>query len=381
MNTKKVFVSGCFDMLHSGHVRFLEQASTYGELHVGIGSDDTIKELKGRYPVNTQEERKYMLSAMKYVKSAFVGRGTGMMDFVEDLKDLRPDVFVVNNDGNTPSKRELCEELGIAYLVLPRTPYENLPARSTTSLRKECQIPYRLDLAGGWLDQPFVSKYAAGPVLTICVEPTIEFNERSGMASSTRRRAIELWQTNIPEGDRQKLGRILFSYENPPGTKEFSGSQDSLGIVLPGLNRLDYQGDYWPAKISSIHDDESLNWLESHIYLMALGPRQHHYQVLDGTNIDAAGADALARAANLCWRAIQSRDVVEFGASVRESFEAQIRMFPRMVSDDIAEAIESSKKDALGWKLSGAGGGGYLILISEKEIPGCARIKIRRGGL
>lgn len=380
-NKKKVFVSGCFDMLHSGHVCFLELAANYGDLYVGIGSDDTIKELKGRYPVNTQQERQYMLSALKYVKSAFVSRGSGIMDFVEDLKEIRPNVFVVNSDGNTPSKRELCEKFGIEYVVLERIPSGNLPARSTTSLRKECQIPYRLDLAGGWLDQPFVSKLTNGPVLTISLEPNIEFNERSGMASSTRRRAIELWQTNIPDGDREKLARILFSYDNPPGTTLFSGSQDSLGIVMPGLNRLDYQGDYWPVKISSVHDDSCLQWLEKHLHLLTLGPRHNGFEVLEETRVSREGAAALSEAADQCWAAIQRRDAKQFGLSVRKSFEAQIRMFPRMAGDEITAAIKPYESSALGWKLSGAGGGGYLVLVSDKEIPGCTRINIRRNGL
>ncbi len=377
---KKVFVSGCFDMLHSGHVCFLEQAAGYGDLHVAIGSDETIKELKGRYPVNTQKEREYMLSALKYVKSAFVSRGSGIMDFVEDLKNLRPEVFVVNNDGNTPAKRELCVKMGIEYIVLERTPLGNLPARSTTSLRKECQIPYRLDLAGGWLDQPFVAKFAGGPVLTISIEPNIEFNERSGMASSTRRRAIELWQTNIPEGDREKLARILFSYDNPPGTTMFSGSQDSLGIVMPGLNRLDYDGEYWPAKVTTISDDTCLDWIEKHLFLLTLGPRQNGFEVLDDTRVSREGAVTLAKAADDCWNAIQKRDAKQFGAAVRQSFEAQISMFPMMASEDIWTALKPYREGALGWKLSGAGGGGYLVLVSEQEIPGCTRLKIRRNG-
>lgn len=377
---KKVFVSGCFDMLHSGHVCFLEQAAGYGDLYVSIGSDKTIKELKGRYPVNTQQERGYMLSALKHVKSAFVSRGSGIMDFVEDLKEIRPNVFVVNSDGNTPAKRELCEKLGIEYIVLERIPSGNLPARSTTSLRKECQIPYRLDLAGGWLDQPFVSKLTGGPVLTISLEPNIEFNERSGMASSTRRRAVELWQTNIPDGDHEKLARILFSYDNPPGTTLFSGSQDSLGIVMPGLNRLDYEGEYWPAKITSVHDEAYLEWLEKHLYLLTLGPRHTGFEVLEDTQISREGAAALAEAADRCWSAIQQRDAKQFGLSVRKSFEAQISMFPRMASEEILAAIKPYENSALGWKLSGAGGGGYLVLVSDEEIPGCARVNIRRNG-
>ena len=377
---KKVFVSGCFDMLHSGHVCFLEQAARYGDLYVGIGSDRTIKELKGRYPVNTQQEREYMLAALKHVKSAFVSRGSGIMDFVDDLKEIRPNVFVVNSDGNTPAKRDLCEKLGIEYVVLARIPSGNLPARSTTTLRKECQIPYRLDLAGGWLDQPFVSKLAGGPVLTISLEPNIEFNERSGMASSTRRRAIELWQTNIPDGDREKLARILFSYDNPPGTTLFSGSQDSLGIVMPGLNRLDYNGDYWPMKITSVHDDGCLNWLEKHLYLLTLGPRHNGFEVLEDTRISAEGAAALAEAADGCWIAIREQNAKQFGLCMRKSFEAQISMFPRMASDEIMAAIKPYENSALGWKLSGAGGGGYLVFVSDREIQGCTRINIRRNG-
>jgi len=375
---KKVFVSGCFDMLHSGHVRFLEEAAAYGELYVGIGSDDTLKELKGRYPVNTQEERKYLVGALKHVKGCFINRGTGIMDFAEELRELRPDVFVVNNDGNTPGKRQLCEQLGITYVVLERLPRENLPARSTSSLRKECLMPYRIDLAGGWLDQPFVAKFGAGPVITISIEPTIEFNERSGMASSSRKRAIELWHTELPTGDREKTAKILFTYENPPGTTRFSGSQDAIGIVFPGLNRLDYEGDYWPARMTSVQEEPILEWLEKHLYLVTLGPRRGDYNVLEDTRITSADAQALGSAADHCWQAIQQRDLKAFGGFVRASFEAQVRMFSRMSDEGVRAAIRAYEDQAVGWKLSGAGGGGYLMLVSDHEISGATKIKIRR---
>jgi len=378
MRKKKVFVSGCFDMLHSGHVRFLEEAAAYGDVHVGIGSDHTVKELKGRYPINTQEERKYMLEALRHVKTCLINKGSGIMDFLEDLDRISPDCFLVNEDGNTPAKMRLCRRLGIRYVVLKRNPRANLPARSTTSLRRECQIPYRIDLAGGWLDQPFVSKHGAGPVLVISVEPTIEFNERSGMASSSRRRAIELWQTDIPGGDREKLARVLFSYENPPGTTEFSGSQDALGIVLPGLNRLDYQGNYWPIKITPVHQEETLRWLEEHLCLIPLGPRQGSFQVLKDKRITPARVRALAAAADQCWEAIRQRKVEELGRQMRASFEAQVSMFPRMANPDVTSAIRQYAPGALGWKLSGAGGGGYLILVSRHNVRGAIKIRIRR---
>jgi cytidyltransferase-like protein len=378
MARKKVFVSGCFDMLHSGHVRFFEEAATYGDVYVGLGSDRTVMELKGRPPLNTETERKYMISALKHVKACYVNSGSGIMDFLGELKRVSPDVFVVNEDGNIPAKSDLCKKLGIRYVVLKRNPFANLPPRSTTSLRRECHIPYRLDLAGGWLDQPFVSKFAAGPVLTICVEPTMEFNERSGMASSSRRRAIELWQTDIPVGDRAKLAKVLFSYENPPGTTEFSGSQDSLGIVFPGLNRFEYRGTYWPSKINSVLDEQTLRWIENHLQLVPLGPRKSGYRVLSGTKITTPRARALADAADACWDAILKRDLKSFGKHFRESFEAQIAMFPNMVNPDVRATIRKYSDKALGWKLSGAGGGGYLVLVTEMELPGTIKIRIRR---
>ena len=378
MPKKKVFVTGCFDLLHSGHVRFLEEAAGLGEVHVGIGSDRTVKELKGRYPVTTQEERQYLLEALRHVKACYINSGSGVMDFLKELRRVSPAVFVVNEDGDTPAKAQLCERLGIEYVVLRRNPREQLPARSTTSLRKECRIPYRLDLAGGWLDQAFVSRHGAGPVLTISVEPTMEFNERSGMASSSRRRAIELWQRNLPGGDREKTARVLFSYENPPGTKEFSGSQDAIGIVYPGLNRLDYRGEYWPNQITTVDDEEILRWIEERLQLVALGPRKSDFRVRKDTRITPARVRALAAAANGCWRTILSRDEKEFGRQVRASFEAQIRMFPRMMDSNVRTAIKQYAGKSLGWKLSGAGGGGYLVLVGQRAIPGAIRLKIRR---
>ena len=379
MGKKKVFVSGCFDMLHSGHVRFLEEAASHGDVYVALGSDQTVLELKGRAPVTTQSERKYMLEALKHVKACLISRGSGLMDFVAELKRVKPDIFLVNEEGNTPAKADLCAQLGIQYVVSKRLPQINLPARSTTSLRKECRIPYRLDLAGGWLDQPYVSKFAAGAVLTISLEPLIEFNERSGMASSSRRRAIELWQTDLPAGDREKLAKMLFAFENPPGTKIFAGSQDSIGIVYPGLNRLDYRGQYWPEKIISVADRKILQWIERHLYLIPLGQRTADFDVLKGKSITAPKVRNLATAADGCWQAIQEMNLPEFGRQMRASFEAQVALFPQMTNDAVKAMIRRYAKKSLGWKLSGAGGGGYLVLVSQQPIPGAIRLTIRRG--
>ena len=146
---KKVFVSGCYDMLHSGHVAFFEEAAKLGDLYVGIGSDKTIQELKARKTINTEDERLYMVKSLKAVKDAWVNSGSGLLDFEKEVRELMPDIFFVNSDGSTPLKAKFCQELGIEYVVSKRIPHGNLPVRSTTALRKECNIPYRIDLAGG----------------------------------------------------------------------------------------------------------------------------------------------------------------------------------------------------------------------------------------
>lgn len=379
MGKKKVFVSGCYDMLHSGHVAFFEEAATHGDLYVGIGSDKTVHELKARKTIHTEDERLYMVRALKSVKEAWVNSGSGVLDFVEDMKRLQPDIFFVNSDGHTPAKEQLCRELGIQYIVSRRIPHGGLPVRSTTALRKECLIPYRLDLAGGWLDQPYVSKYSSGAVLTISIEPDYEFNDRSGMSTSSRKKAIELWQTDIPEGDKEKLARTLFCFENPPGTKYVSGSQDSLGIVLPGLNRLYYNGDYWPESIESITDRELLGWIEERLWLVPLSPRHAEYDVLANTRINEADAKRLSQAAEVCWQALKAKDVIAWGRAASDSFEAQVAMFPNMIVPEVLTTLESYKSSVLGWKISGAGGGGYLVLVSEQPIEKAIQIRIRKG--
>lgn len=376
--TKKVFVSGCYDMLHSGHVAFFEEAASYGDLYVGIGSDRTISDLKARKTINSDAERLYMVKALKVVKDAWINRGSGLLDFLTELKELQPDIFFVNSDGHTPDKESLCKELGIEYVVSKRIPHGNLPVRSTTALRQECRIPYRIDLAGGWLDQPYVSCHYPGSVLTICIEPDYEFNDRSGMSTSSRKKAVELWQTDIPDGDKEKLARTLFCFENPPGSKYISGSQDSLGICMPGLNNLYYDGDYWPSKLSSNNESELLDWLENYIWMIPLYPRDGSYDVLENRAIDEAGARRLSDAAARCWAGLLAKDGRLVGQAMTESFEAQIAMFPNMVTEGVMEQIAQYRDQVLGYKLSGAGGGGYLILFSEKPVANAIQIRIRR---
>ena len=167
---KKVFVSGCFDIIHSGHVQFFATAATFGEVYVSLASEKTICDLKGRLPMMTNEERIFFVKSIRYVKDAFISQGEGHLNFIEDFLRIQPDILVVNQDGDSSEKRKLCLDHGVEYKLLERLPRQDCPVRSSTALAGESLIPRRIDLAGGWLDQHWVSEFRAGLVITVFIE-------------------------------------------------------------------------------------------------------------------------------------------------------------------------------------------------------------------
>lgn len=135
---KRVIVTGCFDWLHSGHIRFFEEASELGELYVVVGHDANIKLLKGEgHPTISQIERLYMVRSVRHVHQAMISTGHGWLDAEPEIALVRPHIYVVNEDGDKPEKREYCAAKGIEYVVLKRTPKEGLPRRESTLLRAQ----------------------------------------------------------------------------------------------------------------------------------------------------------------------------------------------------------------------------------------------------
>ena len=251
---KKVFVSGCYDLLHSGHVEFFQQASRFGDLYVGIGSDATYLEYKHRKPMFPQEERLFMVKNIKAVKDAYINEGSGVIDYLPTLDKVKPDVFVVNAEGGSEEKRKICEERGIEYVELQREPHAGLKARSSSGLKKALAtasdnttqgvgIPTRLDLAGTWIDQPYVSHHHPGWAITISLEPTFDVRDRCGLSTSTRNMIKKIWPVKLPKMDPEMLARLVFCFENNPERHDgiISGAQDAIGICVPGLARHYYR--------------------------------------------------------------------------------------------------------------------------------------------
>lgn len=380
--SKKVFVSGCYDLLHSGHVEFFKQAAVYGDLYVGIGSDSTIENLKHHKVMFPEKERLFMVKSIRYVTDAFINSGSGVMDFIDTVGRIEPDVFVVNADGDTPEKEKFCKEHNIEYVVLDRLPHEGFASRSSTNIKSDlkCSIPTRLDIAGTWIDQPYVSCHHPGWALTISLEPTFEIRERCGLSTSTRNNIIRIWPYQLPNMDPETLARLVFCFENNPERSggHISGAQDAIGICVPGLSRHYYNNNFWPETIETCRVSKVLDWLELHLCLIPIAPRKVGCSVVKGKVINKKKVMALTKAAEDCWNAILKCDLNSFAKAYMDSFNAQTDMFPAMIQGCVPDAIaEWSKVSGVrAWKMPGAGGGGYLALVVEDVKSFCRNNRI-----
>lgn len=350
-----------------------------------------------------QEERLFMVKNIKAVKEAYINEGHGVIDFLPTLDIVNPDVFVVNTEGGSEEKRQLCKARGIEYIELERTPHEGLQARSSSSLKaslvagqttpnsslftshSKSSIPTRLDLAGTWIDQPYVSQYYPGWAITISLEPTFVVRDRCGLSTSTRKMIQKIWPIQLPKMDPEMLARLVFCFENNPERedKHISGAQDSIGICVPGLCRHYYDNSFWPIKVEYTTDEMTLRFLEQHLAMIPMEPRKPGCSVVEGKAITKERVVALTNAAESCWNAIQAKDLKAFAKAYKDSFNAQVSMFPGMITPTyigredqdntyIQQTIDkySQLEDVLAWKMPGAGG--YLALVVTDCTSFCA---------
>lgn len=249
------------------------------------------------------------------------------------------------------------------------------------------RLPYRMALAGGWIDQPFVSRHDPAPpgsMVVVALEPTFRWMDRCGMGTSTRRVAARLWGDQFPDRPRAALVRELYAAENR-GRPDPSGSQDMIGLIYPGINRLDYayahEGGLFPQHIESTQDAQTARWLERVLQVLPVGPRPEGYSPLGILNPDPAWVRRLGQAGADCYAAILAHDVAALGASLNECMRCWEAILPHTVHHptltvDLMALWGHYRARYAGALYSGCGGG-YLIVVSEDPVPGSLSFTIR----
>ncbi len=248
-------------------------------------------------------------------------------------------------------------------------------------------IPHRLALAGGWIDQPFVSKInpePPGSMVVVSLEPNIWVMDRCGMASGTRKVAVRLWGRELPRRPLPDLVRELYAAENQ-GRDEPSGSQDMIGLIYPGISRLDYdadvEGGYFPAHIETSCDPATAEWLERVLHIIPINQRPDGYSPLGVKNMDPEWARRLGRSGKDCYSAIVERDLPGLAASMNECMLCWEALLPHVVAHptiriDLKAVLGFYQKRYAGAMYSGCGGG-YLFVASEEPVPGAFHVKVR----
>jgi hypothetical protein len=248
-------------------------------------------------------------------------------------------------------------------------------------------IPYRMAFAGGWIDQPFISRMNPNPpgsMVVVSIYPTVRFMEFSGMATSTRKVAMGLWKMGLPQGDPSQLVRDLYAAENN-GKTDPSGSQDMAGIVYPGVSRLDYdfnhEGGYFPVHVESNNDPGIARWLEDVIYMIPITQRPQGYSPLGEMKLDPEWIGKLSQSGKDCYNAIITKDAAKLGASMNLCMVCWENVLPQTVRHplirvNLTEILSYYQERYAGAMYSGCGGG-YLYVVSEEPVPGASQVKVR----
>jgi hypothetical protein len=250
-------------------------------------------------------------------------------------------------------------------------------------------IPNRLQLGGGWIDQPFLSRLnpkPPGSMVVVQIEPNFRPMCRSGVASSTRIVAMDIWGDELPKRPKERLVRELYHAENTYKA-EPSGSQDMIGIIYPGINRLDYDfrqdSGVFPVHIESCTSARVAHWLEKVLHLIPVEPRPEGYNPLIEKKFDPKWVAKLGVTGKLIYSAILKMDAPALGKAMNLGLKCWDVLLPQsmrhpVMKVDLMELAAAYQKEYLGAAYSGPGGG-YLIVVSEKPVPGSFAVKVRTG--
>ncbi|MGH7993881.1 MAG: hypothetical protein ACREDQ_10215, partial [Limisphaerales bacterium] len=223
-----------------------------------------------------------------------------------------------------------------------------------------------------------------GSMVVVQIEPDFRPMDRAGMASGTRAIAMRIWKGKLPKRLPAALVRELYNAENQ-GKTEPSGSQDMIGLVYPGINRLDYDfnvhGGVFPSHIESCNSPRVARWLGKVLHLIPVGPRPEGYNPLGEKNLDPKWVARLGRSGKNCYAAIVRMDAQALGASLNLNMKCWETLLPHTVRHpllrpDLRSLLKTYQRQYPGAMYSGCGGG-YLIVVSKEPVPGALHVNVR----
>lgn len=221
------------------------------------------------------------------------------------------------------------------------------------------QIPYRLDIAGSWGSHPFIN--ALCPQIQIIARIEGECIKRGmGLAGSSRDVIIN----NPGLTDKE-----LYDKENE-GKSFMVGSEDIVGILKPGIKIFHYDSSYWmDEKKTEYLPQKDIDWLNEVLHLIQTYERPKNLNVLGELNVTRKKAEEYRKSTYRILKTIRKHNLKAFAEEIINNHNILISMMPR-------REIDIYYNWGIGRKLCGAGGGGYVLAVSDKKITNEDEFKI-----
>ena len=349
---RHVFVSGCYDIIHAGHVQFFREAKELGDfLTVSFASSEVLWAHKQRRSSLPDEHKKGILEAFEMIDQVVVGTGKEPgLDFLEDFRRLKPDVLVVTEDDQHGDlKMALCAETGAEYIVLPKTPPQYEPV-STSQLvkwiRAPKDAPLRVDFAGGWLDVPRHAR-AGGFIVNCAIQPKVSLRdwgyERSAGLGGSGAWALLNGHTGVEEEIHLGVG-----WQDPAVIRETglciwrSGPKPSLEFKTDGSLLRGHMALWWSGHS---HDTPG----------MADQKRNHA---------------AIEEAGHIAREAVLRGNLEQLGTAIAASHAVQL-------GEGMTPLPEA--EGCVGRKYCGGGFGGYALYLFAEEAQRKAFLNAHSG--
>ena len=331
-----VFVSGCYDVLHAGHLQFFKEAKALGtHLTVNFASANVLLSHKQRASSLPDEHKQALLEAMEIIDEVCIGDDPDLgLNFKSNFLRTKPDILAVTEDDQYADiKRELCESIGASYVVLPKTEPTFEPI-STTSIIKQIRaplkVPVRVDFAGGWLDVP---KYALGGayIVNCTITPFVSksdwpYEKKSGLGGSAAWAIL-----NGENGVQSELDLGV-------------GWQDAAAINETGL--CSWRSGSKPE----LHVKTNNDFLRGHMAIFYTG----HDHDTPGNVDNQRNYTHIQEAGDVACRGVQERSIELLAKSINLSYKLQL--------EEKMKPLPPSR-NALAYKYSGGGNGGYALYL------------------